>query len=150
MKVRVSQGSLKLINKTSLLTWTAKLTQNTELKFFHDNLTLPKSTEKCLLEWDLNSHFRDTGPPLYLLSCRVHRDWRRVFIQFKRTRYSRNSSTLIYEKMCSVLIQLHIKIVYIELKNWIDWSGITVQPNGVLLTENHSLSRLPPADKPSL
>ena len=27
-------------------------------KFFHDNLTLPKSTEKCCLERDLNSHLR--------------------------------------------------------------------------------------------
>ena len=25
---------------------------------FHDNQTLPKSPEKCWLEWDLNSHFR--------------------------------------------------------------------------------------------
>ena len=36
-------------------------------EIFHDNLTLPKSTEKCWLEWDFNSHLRDTGPPLYLL-----------------------------------------------------------------------------------
>ena len=33
-------------------------------KCFHDNLTLPKSTEKSLLERALNSHLRDTGPPL--------------------------------------------------------------------------------------
>ena len=45
---------------------------------FHDNLTLPKSTEKCRLERDLNSHLRDTGLLLYLVSYWVHRDWRRV------------------------------------------------------------------------
>ena len=32
--------------------------------------------------------FRDTGPPLYLLSYRAHRDWRRVLIQLKYTTYS--------------------------------------------------------------
>ena len=58
------------------------------------NLTLPKSTEKCWLERDLNSHLRDTGPPLYLLSYRVHRESRRAFIQFKYTRYSRDHLTL--------------------------------------------------------
>ena len=45
---------------------------------FRDNVTLLKSTEKCWLERNLNSHLRDTGPPLYLLSYRVHRDWRSV------------------------------------------------------------------------
>ena len=45
---------------------------------FHDNLTLPKSTENCWLERHWNSHIRDTGLPLYLLSFRIHRDWRRV------------------------------------------------------------------------
>ena len=55
---------------------------------------MPKSTEKRWLERDLNSHFRDTVPPLYLLSYRVHRDWRRDFIQFKCTRYSRANLTL--------------------------------------------------------
>ena len=44
----------------------------------HDNLTLTRSTEKCWLERDLNSHLQDTGPPLYLLNYRIHRDWRRV------------------------------------------------------------------------
>ena len=67
---------------------------NSWRKTFHDNLTLQKSIEKCWLERDLNSHIRDTGPPLYLLSYRVHRDWRRVFIQFKYTRYSRDNLTL--------------------------------------------------------
>ena len=37
---------------------------------------------KSWFEWDLNSHLRDTDPPLYLLSYQVHRAWRRVFIQF--------------------------------------------------------------------
>ena len=45
---------------------------------FHDNLTLPKSVEKCWLERDLNSHLRDTSPPLYLLSYRVHLNWIKV------------------------------------------------------------------------
>ena len=81
---------------------------------FHDNLTLPKSTEKCWLERNLNSHLRDTGPPLCLLNDRVHRDWRRVFIQLKCTRYSRDDLTLIHERMCSVsiLFQNHPKSLY--------------------------------------
>ena len=41
---------------------------------FPGNLTLLESTEKCWLKWDLNSHLRDTGLLLYLLSYRVHRD----------------------------------------------------------------------------
>ena len=60
------------------------------LEIFHDILTLPKSTEKYWLQQDLNSHLWYTSPPLYLLSYQVHRDWRRVFIQLKCTRYSRN------------------------------------------------------------
>ena len=63
-------------------------------EIFHDNLTLPKSAEKCWLERDLNSHLRDTRPPLYLLSYRVHGDWRRVLIQLKCMRYSRDNLTL--------------------------------------------------------
>ena len=36
-----------------------------------------KSTEKCCwLEWDLHLHLRDTGLPVFLLSYRVHRNWR--------------------------------------------------------------------------
>ena len=73
-------------------------------KFFHDDLTLPKSSKECWLEWDLNSHLWDADPPLYLLSYRVHREWRRVLIHFKCTRYSRDNLTLIHEKMCSVSI----------------------------------------------
>ena len=38
---------------------------------------------KSCLERDLNSHLRDSGPPLYLLSYRVNRDWSRVLIHFK-------------------------------------------------------------------
>ena len=75
-----------------------------EKKSFHDNLTLPKSTEKGWLKRDLNSLLRDTGPPVYLLSYRVHRDWTRVFIQLKCTRYSRDNWTFIHERMCSVSI----------------------------------------------
>ena len=42
-----------------------------------DILTLWKSTEKfCWLEWDLELRLRDTGRLLYLLSYRVHRNWR--------------------------------------------------------------------------
>ena len=40
---------------------------------------------------DLNSHLWDTGLPLYLLSYRIHWDWRRVFIEFKCTGYSCNN-----------------------------------------------------------
>ena len=58
-----------------------------EQKFFYDNLTLPKSTEKCWLEWNLNLHLWDTGPPLYLLSYWVCRDWRQVFTQLNCTKY---------------------------------------------------------------
>ena len=57
-------------------------------RFFYDNLTRPKSTEKFWIERDLNSHLRHTCPPLYLLNYRVHRDWRRVLIQIKYTTYS--------------------------------------------------------------
>ena len=76
-----------------------------EQKYFHKNLTLPKSTEKCWLERHLNSHLRDTGPPLYMLSYRVHRDWRRVFIQIKRTRYSRDNLTLIHERRVQIPLE---------------------------------------------
>ena len=69
---------------------------------FHDNLTLPKSTQKCWLEQGLNSYVRDTGLPLFLLSYRVHRDCRRAFIQLKCTRYSRDNLTLIHERVCNV------------------------------------------------
>ena len=40
--------------------------QLTAKKSFHNHLTLPKSTEKCLLEQDLNSHLRDTGLFLFM------------------------------------------------------------------------------------
>ena len=46
--------------------------------------------KKCWFERDLSSQLRDTGPPLYLLSHRVHRDWRRVLSNFNCTRYSRD------------------------------------------------------------
>ena len=82
-----------------------------EQKFFHDNLTLPKSTEKRWLEWDLKLHLRDTGPPLYLLSYRVHRDWRRVFIQLMCTRYDHINLTLIHERMCSVSINNELVVL---------------------------------------
>ena len=96
-------------------------------EIFHDNLTLPKSTEKCWLELDLNSHLRDTNPPLYLLSYRVHRDWRRVFIQIKCTRYSRDNLTLIHERMCSISILFqHMYIMYtVYLWGWF-WNYISI------------------------
>ena len=98
--------------------------QTKQNRIFHDNLTLPKSTEKCWLKRDLNSHLRDTCPPLFLLSCRVHRDWRRVFIQLKRKRYSPDNLTLIHERMCSFsfLFQNHPQRYtsrnFSKLKNW--------------------------------
>ena len=42
----------------------------------------------------INSHLRDTGPPLCQVTYRIHGDWKRVFIQFKCTRYSRDNLTL--------------------------------------------------------
>ena len=59
----------------------------------------------------MNSHLWDTCPPLYLLNYRVHRDWRRVFIQLKCTRYSCGNFTLIHERMNSgsVLFQDHLQ-----------------------------------------
>ena len=94
--------------------------------FFHDNLTLPKSAEKCWLQQYLNSHLRDTGLPLYLLSYRVHRDWRRVFIQFKCTRYSRDNLTLIHERMCSVVFFFTISesSSEIHMNRLSRWTGI--------------------------
>ena len=45
--------------------------------YVDDVLTLWKSTGKCCrLESDLNLHLRNTSPPLYLLSYRVHRNLR--------------------------------------------------------------------------
>ena len=78
------------ISESSSVTWT---------EIFYDNLTLPKLTEKCWLERGLKSHLRDTGSPLYLLSYRLHRDLRRVFIQFKCTKYYRDNLTLIHERI---------------------------------------------------
>ena len=45
------------------------------------------------------------------LSYRVHRDWKRVFIQLKCTRYSCDNLTLIHERMFSVsiLFQNHLQ-----------------------------------------
>ena len=62
-----------------------------EEKLFHDNLTLLKSTEKCWLEWDLNSHLWDTGLLLYLLTYWAHWDWMWVFVQRKHMRCSCNN-----------------------------------------------------------
>ena len=53
--------------------------RNKKRKFLTWFLMLSKSSViKSRLELDLNSHLRDPGPPLYLLSYRTNRDWRRV------------------------------------------------------------------------
>ena len=70
-------------NHLQKYTWTV-----TEIFFFMIIWHCQSQLQKCWLEWDLNSHLQDTGPPLYLLSYWVHRDWRWVFIQLKCKRYS--------------------------------------------------------------
>ena len=86
-----------------------RASDKTSTENFHDNLTLSKSTGKCWLERDLNSHFRETGPPLYLLSYRGHRDWKRVFKQLKCTRYFRDNFNAIHERMCSTAVDRYPK-----------------------------------------
>ena len=72
-------------------------------EIFHDNLSLPKSTEICWLERDLNLHFRDTGPPLYLLSHRVPKV--RVQIPLDSTFFSwLRQCPIIMKNFCSFLI----------------------------------------------
>ena len=80
-----------------------------EQKCFRDNLTLPKSTHKCWLGRDLNSHLQDIDLPLYLLSYQFNRIWRPVFIQLQYTRYCRDNLTPIHERMSNVstLFQNH-------------------------------------------
>ena len=75
--------------------WPARV-DATWTEICHDNLTLPKSTEKCWRERDLRSHLRDTGPPLYMFSYRAHRDWRQVFIQLNSMRCSREKFLFMY------------------------------------------------------
>ena len=59
----------------------------------------------------INSHLRDTCLPLCLLSYRVRMDSRRVFIQLKSARYSRDNLTLIYERIScvSILFKNHLQ-----------------------------------------
>ena len=56
---------------------------------------------KSWLELDLNSHLRDSGPPLYLLSYRANRDWRRVL----SISSSRNISRRLIERYPSEVVQ---------------------------------------------
>ena len=87
---------------------------------FH-KLTLPKSTEKCWLEWDLNSHLWDTGLPVYLLSYWVHRDCVSICMFFSFLMSFRNMCILVlfrtFFKRCISKVSLRKKMNGINSKN---------------------------------
>ena len=82
---------------------------NSWMSLWNDNFTIKlhcwSQLKKCWLEWDLNSHLQDTGLLLYLLSYWVHGDWRRVFIQFRCTRYSCDNLTLSMRMQVQILLE---------------------------------------------
>ena len=85
-KVRKVFSSFRDVTHVSALLHKIEITLRDKwTEVLHNNLTKPKSTEKCWLEWDLNSHLRDTGPP-------------RVFTQLKCTRFSRDNLMFIHER----------------------------------------------------
>ena len=100
-------------------------------KFFHGNLTLPKSTGKCWVERGLNSHLRDTGPPLYLLNYRVHRDWiqqveRRTGIPKVRVQIPLESTFFSWLWQCQIIMKIFL---FTYLWGWFWKSPLTPRPN---------------------